>query len=126
LLAAAANAQQTKIQVLVPFAFVVDNISYSAGDYTVRSIRGDDCPLIIRGNAKPVNGIALSNHCTAYQPSTSTKLVFHSMGNHFFLYQVWVEGNYSGREFPRGRLETQMAFNHTKSEEVIVAANIIR
>jgi hypothetical protein len=48
------------------------------------------------------------------------------MGNNYFLYQIWIEGNLSGREFPRGRLEVQLADNRLKPELVMVAAKISR
>jgi hypothetical protein len=59
-------------------------------------------------------------------PSKETKLVFHRMGGLYFLYQVWTAGNDTGREFPKGRIEVQMAQNRETPEVVIVAALISR
>jgi hypothetical protein len=46
------------------------------------------------------------------------------MGDYYFLYQVWVEGNVSGREMPRSRTEVRLAQNHEETKSVIVAAVI--
>ncbi len=48
------------------------------------------------------------------------------MGGHYFLYQMWTAGNSSGREFPKGRIEVELAQNREKPEVVIVAAAISR
>jgi hypothetical protein len=50
--------------------------------------------------------------------------VFRRLGDNYFLYQVWTEGNTFGREFPMGKAEMQVAKNYSKPELVIVAANI--
>jgi hypothetical protein len=48
------------------------------------------------------------------------------MGGYYFLRQIWVAGNSSGRELSRSRTEVRLAQNHEKQESVIVAANISR
>ena len=47
------------------------------------------------------------------------------MGGQYFLYQVWTEGNTTGREFPMSKTEIQLARN-SQPEIVIVAANLTR
>jgi hypothetical protein len=124
LMASAAQAQQTNVRAKVPFDFAVGNQTYSAGEYSLKSILLDGKPILV-GNLQDSNSaIAMSSTCTASTRSTSTKLVFHRMGNEYFLYQIWEEGNSSGREFPVSKTERLMAQNHEKPELVIVAANI--
>jgi hypothetical protein len=126
LLASAAHAQQTNVQAKVPFDFVVGDQVYPAGDYTIKSLTEDGAALRIANKEDPAAGIAMSNSCSTLEPSDKTKLVFHRLGDQFFLYQVWIEGRDSGREVSKGRVEIRMAKNHSDSKEVIVAANLIR
>ena len=125
LLATAAHAQSTNVTASVPFDFVVANQAYPAGDYAVKSISNTGVPILIR-NSDKAEGLALSVACSSVKPSTTTKLVFHRMGGQYFLYQVWQEGNTTGREFPLSKRDIQLARNSSKPEIVIVAANLTR
>ena len=126
LLATAAYAQSTSVTASVPFDFVVADHAYSAGNYDVRSIGNTGVPILLRNSEEGENGIALSTTCSSNKPASSTKLVFHRMGDQYFLYQIWQEGSTTGREFPISKTETQLARNSDKSETVIVAANLTR
>jgi hypothetical protein len=125
LLATAAHGQSTNVTASVPFDFVVADHSYPAGDYAVKSISDNGVPILIRNQDAAEKGVALSFPCSSVKPSSTTKLVFHRMGNQYFLYQVWTEGNTIGREFPMSKTEIQLARNSTP-EIVIVAANLTR
>ena len=125
LLATAVHAQSTYVTASVPFDFVVADQTYPAGDYAVKSISNTGVPILIR-NSDKAEGLALSVACSSVKPSTTTKLVFHRMGGQYFLYQVWQEGNTTGREFPLSKREIQLARNSSKPEIVIVAANLTR
>ena len=126
LLATAAHAQSTNVTASVPFDFVVANQAYPAGDYAVKSISDTGVPILIRNSDEAEKGIVLSGSCSSVKPSTTTKLVFHRMGGQYFLYQVWQEGNTTGREFPLSKREIQLARNSSRPEIVIVAANLTR
>jgi len=126
LLATAAHAQSTNVTASVPFDFVVANQAYPAGDYAVKSISDTGVPILIRNSDEAEKGIVLSGSCSSVKPSTTTKLVFHRMGGQYFLYQVWQEGNTTGREFPLSKRDIQLARNSSRPEIVIVAANLTR
>jgi hypothetical protein len=123
LMATAAHAQQTRLSATVPFNFVVGDRSYPAGDYLFSN---NDAVLKITNAKQAKTELILSNTCRSVRPSRDTKLIFDSMGGYYFLRQIWVAGNSSGRELPRSRTEVRMAQNHEKQESVIVAANIPR
>jgi hypothetical protein len=125
LLATAVRAQSTNVTASVPFDFVVADQGYPAGDYAVKSLGDTGVPILIRNNDQAEKGIALSTSCSSTKPSTTTKLVFHRMGDQYFLYQVWQEGNTTGREFPLSKTEIRLARN-SSPEIVIVAANLTR
>jgi hypothetical protein len=124
LMASVAQAQQTNVRAKVPFDFVVGDRAYSAGEYSLKSILLDGKPIRVDNLQESTSAIVMSTTCTAANPSASTKLVFHRMGDEYFLYQIWEEGNSSGREFPVSPSERRLAQNHQKPELVIVAANI--
>jgi len=62
-----------------------------------------------------------SRRAQSSSPSASTKLIFHQYGGSYFLYQIWVEGESSGRELPKTKLEKELASNATASPVVIMA-----
>jgi hypothetical protein len=124
LLATAAHAQQTNVQATIPFDFVVGDHAYSAGEYTLKSLSQSDVAIRIDNSDESEKGITLSNECRSLQPATGTKLVFQRLGNNYFLYQIWTDGNSTGREFRMSKTQVQLAKNYSKPELVIVAANI--
>jgi hypothetical protein len=126
LLATAAQAQQTKVQANIPFDFVAGDRLYPAGEYTLKSMSDSGVPIRIDGTQEATSAIVPSSSCVGRGPASSTKVVFHRMGDHYFLYQVWIEGYISGRQFPKSREEMQLAQNHEKPEPVMVAAIIAR
>jgi hypothetical protein len=126
LLATAAQAQQTKVQANIPFDFVAGDRLYPAGEYTLKSMNDSGVPIRIEGTPEATSAIVSTNPCAGRGPATSTKVVFHRMGDHYFLYQVWTEGNTLGRQFLKSREEMQLAQNHEKPETVMVAAIIAR
>jgi hypothetical protein len=127
LLVPAARAQQKGVKADVPFDFVVGNRAYPAGEYILKAVQNDGGGVIRIENVQEVSfAFITSNPCAKAVPSTETKLVFHRMGGHYFLYQVWTAGNVTGREFPKGRVEVELAQNHEQPELVILAAVISR
>jgi hypothetical protein len=124
LLATAAQAQTTNVKASIPFDFVVGDHAYSAGEYTVKSINQSSPAIRIDNADESEKGIALANACEKLQPATQTTLVFQRLGNNYFLYQIWTEGNSTGREFRMSKTQVQLAKNNSKPELVVVAANI--
>jgi hypothetical protein len=125
LMATAAQAQATHVRATVPFAFVVGDRAYAPGEYSLKSLENQNAAILIENTQRSGGSFVLSQTCSSAAPSTKTKLVFRVMGGNYFLYQVWIEGKDSGREFPKGHIETRLAQNHQKPEVVIVAANLI-
>jgi hypothetical protein len=124
LLATAAQAQTTNVKASIPFDFVVGDHAYTAGEYTAKSMSESSAAIRIDNADESEKGITLSNECQKGQPATQTTLVFQRLGNNYFLYQIWTEGNSLGRQFRVSKKEAQLAKNYSKPELVIVAANI--
>ena len=122
-----AHAQTSTVKAAIPFSFVVDKSALPAGDYTLGSILTGSRAVAVRDLDQPsYSVVTVPNACALREPSKTTKLVFHRLGNQYFLYQIWIEGQSFGREFPMSKLEIQMAKNQPKAEEVIVAALLVR
>ena len=124
LLATAAQAQTTNVKASIPFDFVVGDHAYTAGEYTVKSVSESSSAIRIDNADESDKGITVSNACSKAQPAVGTTLVFHRLGNNYFLYQIWTDGNSAGRQFRVSEKEVQLAKNYSNPELVIVAANI--
>jgi hypothetical protein len=123
-LGSAAYAQEVNLRAKIPFAFTLGDKLYPAGEYAVQTVMANTDSLYIKNEAQANPALLLTNQNTSFEPSKQSKLVFHRVGKTYFLYQVWVAGSTVGREFPKGRREMELALNGTKTETVIVAANI--
>jgi hypothetical protein len=123
LMATAAHAQQTIVSATVPFNFAVGDRAYPAGNYLFKN---NGVILLISDADRVKTAVTLSHSCESAAPSVDTKLVFDTMGGYYFLRQIWVAGDLTGRELPRSRTEVRLAQNHEQQESVIVAANISR
>jgi hypothetical protein len=124
--ASAGYAQTVNIRAQVPFRFVVGDQTYPAGEYAVKTLVSD-CNLTYIGNRnEPKSTMTLPKAIGSGTPAKSTVLVFHRIGNSYFLHQVWTEGSYVGLEFRESPGEKELAMNQAKAETVSVAANIGR
>ena len=116
------HAQSTIMTANVPFAFTVGQKQLPAGEYSIREM-GDRATLIEnRDGHFEVLGIY-----PYAEPSKAgeTKLVFHKVGDRYFLSQIWTSARGQGLEIPKSKLEKEMLAANTESsggaETVIVA-----
>lgn len=122
----AAQAQETAVKADIPFNFVVGNQTLPAGEYTVLNQGAVGQAVLIRSYAGKTALFASTQPCSSSGPSAKTKLVFHTSAGRYFLYQIWTEGNSSGRQIPKSRAEVELAKNGDATGEFILAANIVR
>ncbi len=114
---------QTIMTANVPFAFSVGQQQLPAGAYAVREV-GSSATLIENKNG---NDRVLSIYQSA-GPSKAdeTKLVFHKIGDRYFLTEIWTSTRGEGRALPESNLEKEMQASNTGlggggAETVIVA-----
>jgi hypothetical protein len=122
LLTAASFSAQTygsPVKANIPFDFEAGNKHFSAGEYRLNAISTPNALSIIGGTSE--SGLVLSRPTQSNSPSASTKLIFHQYGASYFLYQIWVAGDDSGRELPTTRVEKELANNATPNPVVIMA-----
>jgi hypothetical protein len=122
--ATAAHAQTTKVQATIPFNFMVGDHQYPAGDYLF-----SNSGVVLRVTDTETGHtpqMILSEACQKTIRADKSELVFNEMGGYYFLQQIWVAGSSWGRELPTSKSEIRLAQNHDKSNEVIVAAILVK
>ncbi|MFN2577108.1 MAG: hypothetical protein ABR607_05400 [Pyrinomonadaceae bacterium] len=103
--AAVANGQASrKLVAQVPFDFVVAEKTLRAGGYQVHSInQAGDAIAIQSANGDRV--LRLTSPQQRNDREMNAKLVFHRYGNTYFLSQIWMAGDSTGRELAKTRAE---------------------
>jgi hypothetical protein len=112
---------QTILSASVPFAFSVNGKVLPAGAYQIRDY--DRATLITNrdGDFKVLGIYAYAG------PSKldENKLVFHKVGDHYFLRQIWTSARGQGLAVPESKTEKEMAASNHQAlggtETVIVA-----
>jgi hypothetical protein len=93
----------------IPFAFIAGNKTLPAGEYTIdRPNTNEPDLLLIRGAEKRVALFLNAQNLEAGQTPNKTELVFNEIGDRYFLSQVWVAGEETGREIPKPRAEREL------------------
>ena len=125
LLMASGAFAQTSVKANVPFDFVVGDHYYPAGEYSLKTIN-DAGVMQITNRDADARVLVGSLPCSTGLAADKTILQFRRMGNLYFLNRIWVEGQMTGRQFPKGHEERRLAQLREKPESVIVAANIAK
>jgi hypothetical protein len=113
------NAEsKIKAQGDVPFDFIVGDKVLPAANYQVSEI--GDHTLMIR-SAK--GGLMVQCESAEKLEAQSPKLVFHKVGDRYFLYQVWY-GDKEGLQFHESKLEREQesASNQGSAPQEVVVA----
>jgi hypothetical protein len=122
LLAAGSLQAQTRgVKANIPFDFTAGGMTLPAGEYKITTMTDAGSTLLVAGT-RSNKGFVRSEAVETIRAATSTKLVFHCYGNHYFLYQIWVEGENRGRELPSTRLEQEMASNAQPTLVAVLAS----
>ncbi len=104
----------------IPFNFTVNRMTLPAGEYTV-SNSGTSGVLLISAQDSSQRGFISTIGVQANKGSSQTKLVFHRYGDQYFLSQIWVSGESSGRELPRTRAEKELMAKAASDSVTILA-----
>lgn len=103
--AAVANGQsKASLVAHVPFEFVVADKILGAGEYRVAAIDRLGETIAIT-NSQGDSAIRLTSSSQRKDREKAAKLVFHRYGSTYFLSQVWMAGEATGRELPKGKQE---------------------
>jgi hypothetical protein len=106
-----------RVNVTIPFDFVVGNKQLKAGDYVVESLL-DRRALKFRSKGGDVQQIAFTVPITN-QTGNHDRLLFHHDDDQYFLSQVWFWGDEDGREVTRGVQEKSLGKSRPANDQVI-------
>jgi hypothetical protein len=122
LVTTAASAQTVKLNVTVPFSFIVNGAALPAGEYSVSSMDDHGTVLAIHNLNSKATSLVSSIACVKRDYPTQSKLIFRRYGDRYFLNQIWTEGNNDGRELPPSAREKEVARDFSMREVVLLAA----
>lgn len=119
----AAVAQEQAVVVQVPFDFQNGSQHLPAGKYRIDITSG--AFLMLRGTAPNSAGFAMTIPATASKVPQRGKVVFHRYGNRYFLSEVWIGGESTGRVCLQSRAERhlQIAQNAAATSNAELALN---
>lgn len=95
------------IKIDVPFNFVAENLRMQAGAYTIQRMQNGR--LLVRGADSKVAITVLSLPVPLQSNAVESQVVFHRYGSDYFLAEVRVRGQNTGREVLRGKEESEIA-----------------
>jgi hypothetical protein len=116
-----ANAQlgsAHEVRANIPFDYKVGNATMKAGDCSIKRA-GTNEALAIRCEWSQA-AMVLSRSVIS-KPAASTKLVFNKYGDQYFLAQIWIEGNETGVQLPKTRVEREL-MSRAEPDSVVILA----
>jgi hypothetical protein len=120
--AASAETLRLKVDVNVPFSFIVNRDTLPAGEYRVESMGDGGRILSVRGlNSKTINLVS-PIPCASLEKASQTKLIFHRYGDQYFLTRIWVSGNTDGDEIPASPREKELAKGSSMRQVAVLAS----
>lgn len=120
-LGTSAYAETINLKVNIPFNFVVGATRLPSGEYSIQELTTAGA-LAIRPAKHGPGMLLLAHSCQSVKPSDRAKVVLHRYGDRYFLAQVWMPGNTSGRELPKSRQEIEVAADYPRENVVLVAS----
>ena len=109
------------MRVEIPFDFVAAQTTLPAGVYSV-SRNQPSHGMVRLFNSKGEGAMCLAGGIQANRPSNTTKLVFNRYGSHYFLSQVWAQGNDTGHALRPSKAEREIARTFKPATEVLTAS----
>ena len=121
-LSASAKAQSlgNRIKANIPFDFTVAGRKFAAGEYSIVRANPTAGDQVLRVSSADDRSRVLPTTIpvTTLDAKDKSALVFHRIGDEYFLAQVWLAGATTGRAFIKSRRERQL-----EQEQRTAAAN---
>ncbi len=109
----------------VPFSFKVGSAQLPAGTYEITVNDASAGAIMVRNDDTSAAAISLARREGPRE--TAPKLVFHHVGNQYFLAEIWHGPDTDGRIVPTSRqekeLEKELQLAKGGYEEVVIALN---
>ena len=104
------------LKVKVPFNFGVGTQTFPAGEYSLKPLLPHTMSL--RNQAGQVLTNINTNSVESTDAQKSMKLVFDGYDGHYFLAQIWKEGDNIGRELTKSPAEIEMATKYSPGQQI--------
>ena len=104
------------LKVKVPFNFTVGTQTFPAGEYSLKPLLPHTMSL--RNQAGQVLTNINTNSVESTDVPKSVKLVFNGYDGHYFLAQIWKEGDNIGRELSKSPTEIEMATKYSPGQQI--------
>jgi len=114
---------QSAVQGNVPFAFKVGQTQLPVGTYRIKA-ESTNNTIMIQNCA--TGKTVMSPAQQEYPRTTASKLVFHHLGNQYFLTQIFGAAGSTGMSLPASKLERELQVASgpsNASPEVMIALN---
>ena len=121
--ASSARAQTpfTRLRVRIPFDFSVRGRILPAGEYEINRVGETPEVLLLSGVTNRDHAVFNTESVVASKIPNRGKIVFHRYGDSYFLSEVFVGGEQTGRELPESHqeraLEREMAAGNNKKNQ---------
>lgn len=113
----------------VPFAFSIGKATLPAGEYFIQSTNpaNERATLSIKNRKDPKSAYFLVSSRQKGNFTDNSTLVFHRYEDQYFLAEIWIQGENTGRVLPMTQAEREVASEHkhaslTQAKLVTVAA----
>lgn len=120
-----------RLEFNIPFDFTVAEKTFPAGKYTISPLGNyTDGVFVLRDlDSKQENAFVAVNAEKREVPQKS-ELIFDKIGDHYFLSEIFEEGNNTGEQLPETRLEKRLVKAEGKEQGIAqlveVFANILK
>jgi len=104
------------LKLKVPFNFTVGTQTFPAGEYSLKPLLPHTMSL--RNQAGQVLTNINTNSVESIEVQKSMKLVFDGYDGHYFLAQIWKEGDNIGRELTKSPAEIEMATKYSPGQQI--------
>jgi hypothetical protein len=128
LLGATGAYAQSYAKADVPFAFTVGSAQLPPGNYQIKCSNAGETTIVIQNGETTASAMSMVER--EYPRTTNAKLVFHRVGNQYFLAEIWRNSSTEGMVIPTSSqeksLEKELKLAGNRSggyEEVVVALN---
>jgi hypothetical protein len=117
---ASAHAQSSPLSANIPFNFKLGDATFRSGKYTIQTMLNSTALLIRSVDDPKASAISLANQAPSPAKPRSSRLVFKTYGDQYFLSTVeWSGGPY--REVPRSKVEIELAKRTREPKRLEVA-----
>ena len=114
-----AKAQGSRTErATVPFDFNVGDSEMAAGRYQFKPMNELGNAVSVRGTESAQSAIKLTNNLVRVDPAPESKLVFNRYGNKYFLSEIWIAGERTGRQIRKTKAEKAIVRELTASRQM--------